>query len=350
MKMNRFVALSSVAVLAGASLLSGCSSSASSDASSDTASAAPAESTAASSPAESAAASNADKYTIAFVPGGVGDNFWTTLECGVRGAADAVGAEVTTQAPLDGTATQQKPIIDSITALKPDLLIVSATDSTAMQAPLQAAADAGIKVVFVNSATDDPSFAVTSVLTDDVAGGAAAFEAMKQLRPDGGKVLVIGSIPGVQNTDNRVKGFEEAVKGDSSFDYLGVQYSKNTAITAAQLVASALQKDPDITGIFAVGQIAAEGAAAGLKQAGKQGDVALVGYDAGPGQIAELKDNTVQALIAQQPQTMGEKAVELGLAAVAGEPVEAVSSPVSIITQANVDTPEGKAAAYRSSC
>jgi ribose transport system substrate-binding protein len=162
--------------------------------------------------------------------------------------------------------------------------------------------------------------------------------------------LVIGSLPGVQNTDNRMTGFEEAAKADPAFSYTFGGYSNNNATTAAQLVASALQKDPDIIGIFAVGELAAEGSATGLRQVGKQSQVTLVDYDAGPQQIAELKDNTVQALIAQHPSTMGEKAVQLGLDALAGKSVEKLATaPVTLVTRANVDT-VGQTVQYKSSC
>jgi ribose transport system substrate-binding protein len=296
-------------------------------------------------------AASSTPVTIALVLGGTGDNFWVGLQCGVESAAKAAGAKVTVQAPLDGTATEQIPIIDEVTARKPDLLIVSATDATAMQVPIEDAAKAGTKVVFVNSAVNNPGFAVSQVLTNDIKGGAAAFEAIKQLNPHGGKVLVIGSIPGVQNTDNRVKGFAAAAKSDPAFDYLGVQYSKNEAVTAAQLVAAALTKDPDIIGIFAVGQIAAEGSATGLREVGKQGQVTLVGYDAGATQIGDLKDNTVQALIAQEPATIGKLAVQQGLNALAGKPVQKlIHTPVTIINRKNVDTTVGKDAEYPSHC
>jgi ABC-type sugar transport system substrate-binding protein len=50
--------------------------------------------------------------------------------------------------------------------------------------------------------------------------------------------------PGISTTDLRAKGFEDAVKEDSKFPYLGVQYSKNDPATAANLIGSALQKGP----------------------------------------------------------------------------------------------------------
>lgn len=324
MKLDRLAALSAVTALAAAAVLSGCSSGNS--------------------------ASGTQKTTIAFVPAELTDNFFITMKCGVQAAAKAAGAQVITEAPADGTVTEQTSIVDSLIARKPSLLIISAADSQAMQAPIAAAAKAGIKVVFANNATVDPSFAVSSVLTDDVAGGREAFAAIKQLKPNGGQVLVIGSLPGVQNTDNRMTGFEDAAKADPAFTYTFGGYSNNSATTAAQLVASALQKDPNIVGIFAVGELAAEGSATGLRQVGKQSQVILVDYDAGPQQISELQDNTVQALIGQHPYTMGEKAVQLGMEALAGKTVQKLATaPVTLVTRANVGT-VGQSVEYKSSC
>jgi ribose transport system substrate-binding protein len=58
----------------------------------------------------------------------------------------------------------------------------------------------------------DPSIAVSAIASDNEGGGKAAFEAIKQLNPNGGKVMVMGVNPGISTTDARTKGFEEAVK------------------------------------------------------------------------------------------------------------------------------------------
>ena len=64
---------------------------------------------------------------------------------------------------------------------------------------------------------------------------------------------------------------------------------------------SALQKDPDIVGVFAANLFSAEGTATGVRQAGKSAQVKIVSFDAGPNQVKALKEGTVQALVAQQP-------------------------------------------------
>ena len=118
-------------------------------------------------------------------------------------------------------------------ATKPDAILIAPTDVKAMQAPLAAAAKSGIKIVLVDTTMEDPSYAVSQVSSDNVGGGAAAFAAIQKLAPNGGKVLVISIDPGVSTVDARVKGFEDAVKADSKYTYLGVQYSHNDPATAA---------------------------------------------------------------------------------------------------------------------
>lgn len=304
-----------------------------------------------SSAAGSAAGSAPRKFNVVFVPGDLKDAFWITMSCAVKAeAAKYPDVNLSVQAPEDGTAPLQKTLVDSIVATHPDLLEISADDSTAMQAPIAAAAAAGIKVVFVNNPVVDPSFAVSQVLSNDTEGGEDAFKLMKELHPDGGKVLVIGTEPGFKNTDDRVTGFANAIKADSKFTYLGVQYGQNSPQKAAQIVAAALQKDPDIVGIFANNINGAEGTVTGLREVGKAKSVDLITYDAEAQQVTELKDGIIQGLIAQQPSTMGAVGLQQGLAALRGEPVtKLIRTPLTILNQKNVDTLE-KTAAYHSSC
>ena len=87
-----------------------------------------------------------------------------------------------------------------------------------------------------------------------------------------------------------------------------------------------------------------------MQQAGKTGDVTIVGFDAGPAQVEQLRGGIVQALVAQEPATIGKDGVEQAIAALEGETVEEkIQTGFTIITQDNIDG-EGADAAYRSSC
>ena len=129
-----------------------------------------------------------------------------------------------------------------------------------------------------------------------------------------------------------------------------MQYSHDDPATAAQLIGAQLQKDPDLVGVFAANLFSAEGAATGVKQAGKSGQVKIVGFDAGPNQIQALRDGTVQALVAQEPGIIGKFGVDEAVTALdGGQNTKKVQTGFIVITQENLSG-EGGAAAYKSNC
>jgi ribose transport system substrate-binding protein len=289
-------------------------------------------------------------YNLTFIQGVAGDEFYITMQCGIEAEAAKLGVKVRTQGPQKFDPTLQRPIVDSVLASKPDAILIAPTDVSAMQSPLQNAAQAGIDVVLVDTTVKDPSFATSAIASDNVGGGKAAFEAIKTLAPQGGKVMIMSVDPGISTTDARAKGFEDAVKADSKYTYLGIQYSHNDPATASNLISSALQKDPDIVGVFAANLFSAEGTATGVRQAGKQNQVKIVGFDAGPNQVKALRAGTVQALVAQQPAAIGQYGVDAAVAKLEGQqPPAMVQTGFTVITRDNVDG-AGAEAIYKSDC
>ncbi|RKR75193.1 ABC transporter substrate-binding protein [Frondihabitans australicus] len=293
---------------------------------------------------------SAKNIKMTFIQGVAGDPFYVTMQCGVEQEAKKLGVTVSTQGPQKFDPTLQKPIVDSVVATKPSAILIAPTDTSAMEAPLKAAANAGIKVALVDTTVNDPSFATTAVSSDNVGGGKAAFDAITKLHPGGGKVLVISTDPGVSTADQRVSGFAKAAKANSSYDYLGVQYSHNDPATAAKLTTAALAKDPDIVGIFAANTFAAQGVATGIRQAGKQNTVKVVGFDAGSDAVTQLKNGTVQALVAQQPALIGKDAVQQAYNALTGKKVtKKIPTGFFTITKDNL-TGEGANYVYKTTC
>lgn len=299
-----------------------------------------------------AAPANAAGEKIVFIQGVKGDGFYITMDCGIQKEAKKLGVSVTTVGPAKFDATLQKPILDSVVAKKPAAILIAPNDVNAMQKPLADAAKKGIKIVLVDTTVKDPSFAVSQISSDNLGGGKKAFEAVQNLVPGGGKVLGIGVKPGISTTDARDKGFADAVAASGGkFTFVGQEYSQNEPSIAAQITTAALAKNPDLKAIFASNLFAAQGAATGIKQAGKEGKVVVIGFDAGPDQVKALKDGTVQALIAQQPGTIGMDGVQQAVAALRGKKTTPkITTGFTILTKENVDTPAGMAGQYLSKC
>ena len=290
-----------------------------------------------------------ENYEVAFVQGVAGDEFYITMQCGIEAAAEDLGVTVETQGAQQFDPALQTPIVDSVVASAPDGLLIAPTDVTAMNRPLKAAADAGITVGLVDTTLEDPSMAVTQVASDNEGGGAAAFTAIQEANPDGGTVLVVGHEPGISTNEARIKGFLDALEADPKFTALPTQYAQNDPAEGARIVTSTLQSTPDLIGIFGTNLFAAEGAATGLRQAGAQDQVTVVGFDAGPAQVEALENGTVQALIAQQPAEIGRQGLEQVVAALNDEEPEAeIQTGFTIITADNLA--DSQDAVYRSDC
>src|SRR3954451_6369775 len=180
------------------------------------------------------------------------------MQCAIQDEAKSLNATVNVQGPQKFDPTLQTPIVQSVVSTKPDALLIAPTDVSAMQHPIAQAQKAGIKVVLVDTTLKDPSVAVSAISSDNLGGGKAAFDAITKLAPQGGKVMVMSVDPGISTTDARAKGFEDAVKANPKYQYLGIQYPHTDPATAAILISPALQKQPDIVGVFAANLFSAE--------------------------------------------------------------------------------------------
>jgi len=67
--------------------------------------------------------------------------------------------------------------------------------------------------------------------------------------------------------------------------------------------------------------------------------------------VKALKEDTVQAIIAQQPYDIGYQGVEQAVAAIKGQPTKAkIQTGFTILTKDSLNTPKGQAALYASKC
>jgi ribose transport system substrate-binding protein len=289
-----------------------------------------------------------ESYDITLIAGVKGDEFYITMNCGAQEKAKELGVNLDFQGPDKFDASLQTPIVNAVTAKKPDAILIAPTDTKAMYAPIKQAADAGIKVVFVDTTLEQSDMAVSRIASDNEAGGREAAATLAKLVGGSGDVFVVNVKPGISTTDARAKGFEEGAK-EAGLNYLGQDYSQDEPQRAASIIKAQLAKNPDLKGVFATNLFSAEGTANGVREAGKQGDVKIVGFDAGPAQVEQLEKGDVQALIAQKPADIGAQGVEQAVKALKGEETTPEIGTESVsITKENLA--QNQDALYKSSC
>jgi ribose transport system substrate-binding protein len=291
------------------------------------------------------------QYKLTLIQGVKGDQFYVTMQCGAQEAAKAAGATLDVTAPDEFDASLQTPVVNAVVAKKPDAILVAPTDTKAMIPPLTQAKAAGIKLVFVDTTTENGAeLAESEIASDNEEGGREAARALAELTGGKGSVLVINVKPGISTTDARAKGFEEEIKKTPGLKYIGQEYSNDKPEIAASKATAALAAHPDLVGIFGTNLFSAEGAATGLRSAGAS-KVKIVGFDAGPKQVEDLEQGVVQALIAQKPADIGKAGVEQAIAALKGEPVQKkIGTGFVVVTKENMNDPDVKPFLYKSSC
>lgn len=327
-----------VLVAAGATsalmLLAGCSGGNQSDTTDESANAESGEDTTISeeAPAESGG-------TITFVAAVKGDPFYITMSCGAEQAAEEAGYQFDFQAPNTFSPTDQIPIVDGVSAAAPAALLIAPTDEDSMFAPIERVVNAGTKVVLVDTTLSDTSSVAASVKTDDYAAGQQAAEALSEEIGGSGEVLLLNLLPGVSTTEARGQGFldkaEELGLTVVSHEYGGTEVEKS-----AQIVDGTLQRHPELAGIFTTTDYGAQGAITSLRNAGRLGDVKIVGFDASPAMVAELESGNIQVIVSQQALVIGKTGVEEALKAIRGESNEQeIEIPTVVIRAADLDDP-----------
>jgi len=289
--------------------------------------------------------------SVSYISGLKGLPFFTSVHCGAQARAKELGISYNYDGPAEFAATQQIPIINAVGARKPSAMIVSPTDTNALIAPLQALVGQGIKIVTVDTTVADDKVTVSRVVSDNAAGGKLGAEALNKLTQGKGSVVVLSVKPGISTTDERAQGFEQAIKAFPTLKFLGVQYNQGSDKTAQEIVTGLIAKEVDLSGIFIVGNVGSEGAAAALRSANVGSRVKVVQYDASPPQVDQLKQGVLDALIAQDPYQEGIDAVDQAVNSILGKPVKAlILTGLNVITRDTIADGSGLKYQYKTQC
>jgi ribose transport system substrate-binding protein len=153
---------------------------------------------------------------------------------------------------------------------------------------------------------------------------------------------------GVSTTEARIAGFIKEMKKYKGIKVLPTQFTGDSPAPAAQKIDALYSANPDLSGVFATNVLVAEGVDTGLSHTGAAGKVKIVGYDADPEQVADLKKGIVQALVAQQPYQEGVDGVQQAVNAIKGKKTQSILTKLAVLTKANLKA-ESKYI-YKSSC
>lgn len=265
------------------------------------------------------------------------DQHWVKVDEGARKAAEELGnIDYTWSAPDVKDDAKQIECVNNAVAAGADCILVAPNGPDAITASLQEAVDAGVKIIYVDSAANFPGERLLA--TDNRAGGRQVGETLlAELTERGitsGMIGVIGVNAATESCNEREFGFREAFEG-TDFTLLETQYCQGDAATAKDMAANFIAQ-----GCVAV-YGANEGSTVGVGNAVMEAETDVIGCgsDASDMNLSLVRDGALLCIMGQNPYAMGYEGMKSAAAILAGETLDPyyVDTGVEIITAENID-------------
>ncbi len=266
----------------------------------------------------------AGKYTAAIVMHYSGNDWSTAQIAGLKAEFARLGVEVVAVTDAEFKPEKQVSDIETVMALKPDIIISIPTDPVATKAAFKKAAAAGIKLVFMDNVPAGMVGGkdyVSVVSADNKGNGAVSAHLFARALNGKGKVGIIYHEADFFVTKQRYEGFKAALaeypnieiveeKGIGGPDFAGDAQAAATAM---------LTKHADLDGIWGVWDVPADGIMAAAREAGRT-DLKIATQDLGTNAAIQLaKNELIVGLGAQRPYDQGVAEARLAAAACIGK-------------------------------
>ncbi len=232
------------------------------------------------------------------------DPFWSVVQKGVAQAGKDMGVQVEYQAPDKFDMVAMSQLIDAAVATKPDGLVVSVPDATALSKSIKAAIAAGIPVISMNSGSDVAKDlgVLNHVGQTEYEAGLGGGERMAAAGAK--KALCVNQEVGNAALDLRCQGFTDAMtKAGGTVTVIPVQLSDPTA--AQQAIAAAISADPTVDSILTLGPTGAAPALKALTDGGQLGKIKLATFDLSPEVLDAVEKGDMLFAIDQQQYLQG---------------------------------------------
>jgi ribose transport system permease protein len=284
--------------------------------------------------------------TIAFVPKALNSPFWAAMESAGRQEAEALDVHlVSLAADRETDVERQYQIIENLIQQGVDAILLAPSGSKELVPAIRKANDAAIPVLLLDTRIDDDAAAsvgakvVTYIGSDNFEGGAVAGRYLADYLGGAGNVIIIEGISGHETADQRRLGFLHGIENFPGIHVVASQTANWERALAYNVAENLLQAHPEIDAIFAANDEMALGALEAVDAAQRLDEVAIVGFDAIPDALDNIRAGRLLGSVAQFPGEMGRLGVERAVALLRGGvvPPPEILTKVEIIDRGNIE-------------
>lgn len=291
----------------------------------------------------------AEQYSVALVAKSTETEFWLSVFAGAEAAATEYNIRLGITGPEteEDYEAQNRMIAEAVSA-GADALVFSAIDYENNASAIDAAAEAGVKVVAIDSSVAS-GMVSTYIGTDNHAAGKMAAQAALDGVEGQLTVGLVNYDISSANGQERELGARELLGESGRAEVVAVINTLAEAGQAQKDAEAMLREHPEINVLIAFNEPTSVGAAYAVDSLDLSESVFLVGFDSNVATVDGLQDGCVDALIVQNPYAMGYLGVESAykLLSDGGEELETVvDTSTQIVDRENMFTMDSQKALF----
>lgn len=291
----------------------------------------------------------AEQYSVALVAKSTETEFFLSVFAGAEAAATEynIRLDITGPETEEDYEAQNRMIAEAVSA-GADALVFSAIDYENNASAIDAAAEAGVKVVAIDSSVAS-GMVSTYIGTDNHAAGRMAAQAALDGVEGQLTVGLVNYDISSANGQERELGARELLGESGRAEVVAVINTLAEAGQAQKDAEAMLREHPEINVLIAFNEPTSVGAAYAVDSLDLSESVFLVGFDSNVATVDGLQDGCVDALIVQNPYAMGYLGVESAykLLSDGGEELETVvDTSTQIVDRENMFTMDSQKALF----
>lgn len=268
------------------------------------------------------------------------DEHWLKVKAGAEKKAAELGNVALTFAAPAGKvdANAQLQLVEDAITKQAQAIILAPLHAEALIPGVEKAKAAGIPVIHVDCAVNKPIYDAFFATDNGGAARLAADELAKRIGGKG-KIAIVNAQAGASTTMLRENEFRAQIKEKyPDIEIIGVQYSDGDKTKALNQAQDFMVANPDLKGFYGCNEGSSVGVGQAVLQAGKAGQIMVVGFDFSNDTKALIEQGAMQATMVQNPFVMGYEGLAAAVACIQGEKMngKTVDTGVTVVTKDNL--------------
>ena len=295
-------------------------------------------------PAEGTGVHSSNRQKVTLIAKSTESAFWKSVFAGASAAGTEYNMELLCQgADNEEDYISQNQMIDAAVEDGADAILFSAIDYEENAAAIDRAAEAGVRIIVIDSDVNSDQVECR-IGTDNYRAGCLAGEAALDSDASALNVGIVNFDATTENGQSREKGFRDTILRDDRVTLVDSVNSNSTISAAKEATLQMLEDHPEINVLTTFNEWTTLGVGYAIREAGAASRIRLVAFDSNVVSVDMLETGEVDALVVQNPYAIGYLGVETAYRLLNGQklPAPEIDTSTMLVTRENMYTEESQ--------